>query len=491
MTATINPQQPSKKPVIIAGAGPAGLCVALVLQRYNESVKEQDIIPFIIIERADYTKLVSDVGSGYDLSSTTLRILRHLGLKLDDDFSPSYEAVFQYQLDDRSVIRKLSISNGDFPKDMEFRSSPRSDLQRLFIDALDLSQDDNNDASSSSNSAVGKIKCGTSVIDHEETDDGTVLVKLSDGTTIEGRALLAADGIKSSVRTQMKVASEFQEIANSDRLEYSGVDVWWGKTPLSKGSRLDEIVKDAHEGVDGERCLMQYLGTRKAPGSLLVILHGEYLMWALGMNEATAPSSDSHEREEYISTTHDSKENLVVRGGKSGPSVKNEMMQLLSQSGNYDELLTELIAATPDHLLTRVGIYDRGLNDGMPFISEKSLVALLGDAAHPQTPYLSQGCNMALADAFVAATLLTKESSVQEALTTYASEGRREDSRMIIRQARSFAKMFTSSNPFICPLLNLASRWTPASWIIGDISVKDKVNVDFVEMVTNKYNIDL
>jgi len=48
------------KPIIIAGAGPAGLLCAVVLNKYN--------IPYHIIERVEQSRLTADVGSGFDMA---------------------------------------------------------------------------------------------------------------------------------------------------------------------------------------------------------------------------------------------------------------------------------------------------------------------------------------------------------------------------------------------------------------------------------------
>src|SRR3546814_10162997 len=49
----------------------------------------------------------------------------------------------------------------------------------------------------------------------------------------------------------------------------------------------------------------------------------------------------------------------------------------------------------------------------------KGNVTILGDAAHPMLPYLSQGAAMAIEDGYVLGTALSADTSVSEALQHY------------------------------------------------------------------------
>ncbi len=68
-------------------------------------------------------------------------------------------------------------------------------------------------------------------------------------------------------------------------------------------------------------------------------------------------------------------------------------------------------------------------------------LALLGDAAHPTLPFMAQGANMALEDAWVLAQSLAAEASVPHALARYQAE-RRPRAMRIVQAAEDNAKNY-------------------------------------------------
>merc|ERR1719343_719335 len=139
-------------------------------------------------------------------------------------------------------------------------------------------------------------------------------------------------------------------------------------------------------------------------------------MWCAAMPTAEEPAAS---------------DDLTRRGGVRGSDVKDEIGRILADRG---ELIKALIAETPPENVTKVGLYDRQKLD-QPFVSPGGRVALLGDAAHPQTPFLGQGCNMALAEAFATCTRLAHQD-VRTALRALDEPERKKNCKEVVEGAR-------------------------------------------------------
>ena len=89
------------------------------------------------------------------------------------------------------------------------------------------------------------------------------------------------------------------------------------------------------------------------------------------------------------------------------------------------------------------GLFDR---DPMPNWSAGA-VTLLGDAAHPMLPFLSQGAAMAIEDGFVLARSLYQQSDLSAALSAYEAERRPRTARVQL-ESRERGRTYHLATPF-------------------------------------------
>jgi salicylate hydroxylase len=100
---------------------------------------------------------------------------------------------------------------------------------------------------------------------------------------------------------------------------------------------------------------------------------------------------------------------------EEGWSIPATNAQFLEAYADFAPHLLDLIRAVPDGALFKWGLYDRPPLDSWTL----GRVAILGDAAHPMTPFLGQGAAMAVEDAVVLARSLEASTTVAQAFASY------------------------------------------------------------------------
>ncbi|CAM4253122.1 FAD-dependent monooxygenase [Myxococcus xanthus] len=194
-------------------------------------------------------------------------------------------------------------------------------------------------------------------------DDGqTVTVRLSDGSSVTGDALVGADGLRSVVRGAL---------LGDAPLRYSGYTSWRGVCP---------DVPSATPGLVSET-------------------------WGRGARFGVVPIGFG---QTYWFATQN-----APAGEQDAPGETRARLQSLF--GGWHAPIADLIAATDEANIIRTDIHDR------PPASRwsRGRVTLLGDAAHPMTPNMGQGGCQAIEDAVVLAELLAGEGPVDAALAAY------------------------------------------------------------------------
>jgi 2-polyprenyl-6-methoxyphenol hydroxylase-like FAD-dependent oxidoreductase len=240
-------------------------------------------------------------------------------------------------------------------------------------------------------------------VEAAESAGASVHVRLSTGWTEEGDLLVGADGLHSVVRSM---------VVGRDRIRYSGQTCFRGLAamPPPNPKELREI-------------------------------HGR------GQRGSVCPVDARHV---YWWVAHNAPLNEIV------PVEKRQEM-LLERYRGWPFGLPEAIAATDPGAILQNDLVDR------PPARQytRGRVALVGDAAHPTTPNLGQGANMAIDDAIVLARALRDEDSVPLALARYERE-RLERTRLIVKRSWAFGRLFRWTSRPAVKARELLMRRTPA-----------------------------
>lgn len=91
---------------------------------------------------------------------------------------------------------------------------------------------------------------------------------------------------------------------------------------------------------------------------------------------------------------------------------------LLEKCGDWHEPIPQMIEATELDMLMGIPAFDRDL---MP-VKPNDTIALLGDAAHPMSPFKGQGANQALIDACELTESLNKYDDLSQAVYEFESK---------------------------------------------------------------------
>lgn len=212
---------------------------------------------------------------------------------------------------------------------------------------------------------------GMELISSSPSDDviSPINLKFQDNSEYQVAMVIGADGIFSNVRN-------FLENTSKSPLVYLNLMVILGISPISST-------------LDGKDCLSrQWVNGHTRVFSMP--FNKDSCMWQMSYplteNEAKSLSSYNIRGQHEISHV--------------GKALKFEALNRIK---DWDPTLVRILEKTDDDLVSGHPVYDRNPDDILTFRNpEEPLhrqVSLLGDAAHPMSPFKGQGANQALLDA--------------------------------------------------------------------------------------------
>lgn len=365
-------------PYLVVGAGIGGLTAALSLARHGLPVQVHELRTSRTVELA---------GTGMTIWSNATTALGDLGL--GDAITGAgevIERVTQRTGEGREVF-DTDVAGMEWPGSRPSVSIARGALMRTLLEACD----EQGVALHFGNGCTGWT-----------ADADGVDLHLADGGTVRGRALVGADGVRSSVRAKL--------VGDGDPYYY-GVSVYRG---LSNGSG----------GI--ERGLVHMFQTRDPSGLAGMAWHvGEgRVAWTIGQK---APV-----------------------GQKDAPgTMKKRVLDLIR---DVQGPARDYVEETDDERVVRVDLFAR---DAVHWGTGR--VTLLGDAGHGMPTVFGQGACQAIEDGYVLGECAAAHSGTEAALRAYERQ-RDERVQWIRGEVHKMARMQQWSNPFLIRLREVAGR---------------------------------
>lgn len=219
------------------------------------------------------------------------------------------------------------------------------------------------------------IKWGHQLIDFKESVDGNIDLSFQVNNEIEhskADLVVGADGIRSSAR-RLLIGEE------TTPLRYLDCIVILGICPLNA---LKDINNDL---LDSATVFQTANGNERI---YMMPYTADSIMWQLSfpMPEEEAKA-------------------LSAQGTKA---LKEEACRRTQ----WHAPIPQIVAATQEAQISGYPVYDRELLDSK-LLSKAGSITLIGDAAHPMSPFKGQGANQALLDALSLARTITKECRPQ------------------------------------------------------------------------------
>ncbi len=311
--------------VVVVGAGMGGLGAAIAVERQGHEV--------VLLERSD---AVATGGVGIAVGPNALVALARLGAAND-------------------VLQRGNTAEGRRVYDWTGRKLSEGPWKGGVVRRADLS-------AALAGRLRAEVRYGHTCIDVDQDERGAV-VHFDDGSEEAGDVVVAADGLRSTLRRQL--------FADGDPI-YRGATSFRGIAQITHPLIENHIIESWGRGC---RIGLQNLGRG----------------WTYWFTAWNAPQ------------------------GSFVPAAEGKRM-LLERYHGWHEPITAVLEATDVEHILQTDLSDR---DPLPhWIAGR--VALLGDAAHPMTPDLGQGGAQAIEDGVVLGEVLRPDADPIAALREYA-----------------------------------------------------------------------
>ncbi|MUL67519.1 hypothetical protein BOO86_23805 [Mycobacterium sp. CBMA 234] len=356
--------------IAIIGAGLGGLSAAVALQQHG-------LKPVVF----DKTRQLGEVGGPLGISPQTLRLFGDWGIAAQFDEISSATPFFENR-DQQGELEKITDyaatpdSDGEHGRfgyadaDVSPRTVHRADLHRLLVATAGAEQ----------------VRLGHELETIAEHDDHVELT-FAGGETVRAGLVIAADGLRSTVR----------KLFSSDEIHYCGSVIFRAVSPASCVDGPNDRLRSWHSADYAKHVISMPVraGRQVAVDATLGVDEPPLHLW----------------------------------------SARADLEALARQFDDFDPVVPRMLRAATSPVYMHA-VYDRDPIDQWT----TRRIALLGDAAHPMTPFGGQGANQAIQDAAELATQIASvvDGDYASALASY-QRIRTEQTAEIQRAARGYA----------------------------------------------------
>lgn len=370
------------KKIVIVGGGIGGAATALALHRagFKPVVYEQ-------------TQQLREVGAGLALWANATHVLKNLGVLEDALRDGNLITRYQFRSQRGEKLMTIPVDHFDTPA----LCIHRADLHALLW----------------SNFPREQFVLGQAFERFEQVGN-KVCAYFASGLTVEGDALIGADGLNSRVRSALQQRKRSQ--LDSSQPIYRGCTTWRGLTDYVPSTYRHDIISE-------------FLGCGKAFGFVMI---GKGRMYWYAAAKAPEGQPDD-----------------------AAVGRKRELQELFQ---DWHASISELITATDEANILKTDLYDRVPT--LPWSQQN--ITLLGDAAHPTLPTYGQGACMALEDAIVVTQCLLAHSEPIAAFQQYESQ-RFARTKMIVEESLQAGQLIQWENRAVVALRETVMKLLPTS----------------------------